>query len=120
MRAGRCRSRHLARFEEDVSPLAGVCRIMMRGVDETSESLFSYAGLEARILARHPLCKIRQVFGEALASLDAEFEAPYINSNLSDLSARRGALHRAANPGQPDQDSVLDPVRAPACEADAV
>ena len=47
----------------------------MRGMDETSGSLFSYVDLEERIPARHPLRKIRQVVNDALASLDAEFEA---------------------------------------------
>ena len=41
----------------------------MRGTDEASGSLFSYVDLEARIPARHPLRKIRQVVNEALASL---------------------------------------------------
>ena len=45
----------------------------MRGADETSGSLFSYVDLEARIPARHPLRRIRQVVNEALASLDGEF-----------------------------------------------
>lgn len=49
----------------------------MRGTNETSGSLFSYVDLEARIPARHPLRKIRQVVNEALASLDAEFAALY-------------------------------------------
>ena len=49
----------------------------MRGTDETSGSLFSYVDLEARIPAKHPLRKIRQVVNAALASLDAEFEALY-------------------------------------------
>ncbi len=50
---------------------------MMRGADETSGSLFSYVDLEERIPPRHPLRKIRQVVNDALASLDAEFEALY-------------------------------------------
>lgn len=50
---------------------------MMRGTDETSGSLFSYVDLEARISARHPLHKIRQVVNDALVSLDGEFEALY-------------------------------------------
>ena len=50
---------------------------MMRGTDEASGSLFSYVNLEARIPARHPLRKIRQVVNDALASLDTEFEALY-------------------------------------------
>ena len=47
----------------------------MRGMDEASGSLFSIVDLEARIPARHPLRRIRQVVNEALASLDGEFEA---------------------------------------------
>ena len=47
----------------------------MRGADEASGSLFSDVDLEARIPARHPLRKIRQVVNEALARLDAEFAA---------------------------------------------
>ena len=49
----------------------------MRGADETSGSLFSYVDIEARIPARHPLRLIRRVVNDALASLDAEFEALY-------------------------------------------
>ena len=49
----------------------------MRGADETSGSLFSYVGLEARISARHPLRKIRHFVNEALARLDAAFEVLY-------------------------------------------
>ena len=52
--------------------LAGV---MMRGTDDVSGSLFSHVDLEERIPVRHPLRKIRRVVNEALASLDAEFEA---------------------------------------------
>jgi transposase len=48
---------------------------MMRGTDETSGSLFNYVDLEERIPPRHPLRKIRQVINDALASLDADFEA---------------------------------------------
>jgi len=48
---------------------------MMRGTDKASGSLFSYVDLEDRVPARHPLRKIRQVVNDALASLDAEFEA---------------------------------------------
>jgi transposase len=49
--------------------------VMMRGTDGVSESLFSYVDLEERIPARHPLRRIRQVVNDALASLDAEFDA---------------------------------------------
>ena len=71
----------------------------MRGTDETSGSLFSYVDLEARIPARHPLRKIRQVVNEALASLDPA---------------------GTADPGELDPDPVLGPLRAAVDGADAV
>ena len=62
---------------------------MMRGMDETSGSLFSYVDLEARIPARHPLRKIRQVVNDALASLDAEFEALYTDFGRPSIAPER-------------------------------
>ena len=61
----------------------------MRGMDETSGSLFSYVDLEARIPARHPLCRIRQVVNEALASLDAEFAALYTDFGRPSIPPER-------------------------------
>lgn len=61
----------------------------MRGLDETSGSLFSYVDLEARIPARHPLRRIRQVVNGALASLDAEFEALYTDFGRPSISPER-------------------------------
>jgi transposase len=63
--------------------------VMMRGADEASRSLFSYVDLEARIPARHPLRKIRQVVNDALASLDAEFEALYIDFGRPSIAPER-------------------------------
>jgi transposase len=63
--------------------------VMMRGADEASGSLFSYVDLEARIPARHPLRKIRQVVNEALASLDAEFEALYTDFGRPSIAPER-------------------------------
>ena len=48
---------------------------MMRGIEEKSRSLFSHVDLEDRIPVNHPLRKIWQVVNDALASLDAEFDA---------------------------------------------
>ena len=62
---------------------------MMRGVDETSGSLFSYVDLEERIPARHPLRKIRHVVNDALASLDADFEALYIDFGRPSIPPER-------------------------------
>jgi transposase len=62
---------------------------MMRGMDETSGSLFSYVALEARIPARHPLRKIRQVVNEALAGLDAEFEALHTDFGRPSIAPER-------------------------------
>lgn len=61
----------------------------MRGTDETSGSLFSYVDLEARIPARHPLRKIRQVVNEALASLDPEFESLYTDFGRPSIPPER-------------------------------
>ena len=62
---------------------------MMRGTDEASGSLFSYVDLEARVPARHPLRKIRQVVNEALASLDAEFGALYTDFGRPSIAPER-------------------------------
>ena len=62
---------------------------MMRGADEVSGVLFSYVDLEARIPARHPLHKIRQVVNDALASLDAEFEALYTDFGRPSIPPER-------------------------------
>lgn len=61
----------------------------MRGTDKASGSLFSYVDLEARVPARHPLRKIRQVVNDALASLDAEFEALYIDFGRPSIAPER-------------------------------
>lgn len=62
---------------------------MMRGTDEASGSLFSYVDLEERIPALHPLRKIRRVVNEALASLDAEFEALYTDFGRPSIAPER-------------------------------
>ena len=60
-----------------IHPAQALAVAVMRGADETSGLLFSYVDLEARIPARHPSRKIRQVVNQGLASLDAEFKAVY-------------------------------------------
>ena len=61
----------------------------MRGSDETSGSLFSYVDLEGPIPVRHPHRKIRQVVNEALASLDADFEALYTDFGRPSIAPER-------------------------------
>ena len=61
----------------------------MRGTDGACGSLFSYVDLEARVPARHPVRKIRQVVNEALASLDAEFEALYTDFGRPSIAPER-------------------------------
>lgn len=63
--------------------------MMMRGTDEASGSQFSYVDLEARIPAGHPLRKIRQVVNDALASLDADFEALYTDFGRPSIAPER-------------------------------
>ena len=53
------------------------------------QALFSYVDLEARIPARQPLRKIRQVVNEALDSLDAEFEALYTDFGRPSIASER-------------------------------
>ncbi|MDP5305643.1 IS5 family transposase [Paracoccus spongiarum] len=61
----------------------------MRGTDETSGTLFRHVDLEARVPAKHPLRKIRQVVNEALASLDGEFEALYTDFGRPSIPPER-------------------------------
>ena len=63
--------------------------MMMRGTDEKSGSLFSYVDLEDRIPDKHPLRKIRQVVNDALAGLDAEFEALYVDFGRPSIAPER-------------------------------
>jgi transposase len=63
--------------------------MMMCGTDEKSGSLFSYVDLEDRIPVKHPLRKIRQVVNDALASLDAEFEALYVDFGHPSIAPER-------------------------------
>lgn len=61
----------------------------MRGTDETSGSVFSYVDLEERSPPQHPLRKIRQVVNDALASLEAEFEALYTDFGRPSIPPER-------------------------------
>ena len=61
----------------------------MRGTDEVSGSLFSYVDLDERIPAAHPLRKIRQIVNDALASLDAEFDALYTKEGRPSIAPER-------------------------------
>ena len=61
----------------------------MRGADKASGSLFSYVDLDARAPARHPLRRIRQVVNDALASLDATFEALYTDFGRPSIAPER-------------------------------
>ncbi|WP_273525169.1 transposase, partial [Rhodosalinus sediminis] len=61
----------------------------MRGTDEASGSLFSYVDLEERVPSGHPLRKIRQIVNDALASLDAEFDALYTDFGRPSIAPER-------------------------------
>ena len=62
---------------------------MMRGTDEAAGSLFSYVDLEERVPARHPLRLIRRIVNDALASLDAEFDALYTDFGRPSIAPER-------------------------------
>ena len=57
----------------------------MRGLDERSRELFSYADLERRVPARHPLRAIRRIVNEALEMLDGEFQAIYASTGRTSI-----------------------------------
>lgn len=61
----------------------------MRGSDEASGSLFSYVDLEERVPERHPLRLIRRIVNDALASLDAEFDALYTDFGRPSIAPER-------------------------------
>ena len=62
---------------------------MMRGTDEKSGSLLSYVDFEDRTPVKHPQHKIRHVVNDALASLDAEFEALYVDFGRPSIAPER-------------------------------
>ncbi|UMA67442.1 IS5 family transposase (plasmid) [Roseivivax marinus] len=61
----------------------------MRGADKASGALFSYVDLEERVPAGHPVRKIRQNVNDALASLDAEFDALYTDFGRPSIAPKR-------------------------------
>jgi hypothetical protein len=84
----------------------------MRGEHRRQETMFSYVAPEARVPERHPLRPIRAMVDQALAALDAEFEALYSHTGAPFDSARvPAARHAAADP-------VLGALRAAAGRAD--
>lgn len=65
---------------------------------------FSQVDREARIPERQPLRRIGHGVNEALASLDAKFEA--LKTDFAPLDSAR-----TVDRGEPDPDPVLDPLR---------
>jgi transposase len=61
----------------------------MRGEDQSSERLFSYVGLEARIPADHPLRAIRALTDEALAGLSRDFNKIYSREGRPSIPPER-------------------------------
>lgn len=61
----------------------------MRGGDSENGQLFSYVSIEDRIHAKHPLRLIREVVNEALASMNAEFDALYAHDGRPSIPPER-------------------------------
>jgi transposase len=61
----------------------------MRGLDETSGSLFSYVDLEARVPQSHPLRAMRDLVNASLAALDRSFEALYAGCGRPSIPPER-------------------------------
>lgn len=81
----------------------------MRGTDEAIGSLFSYADLEARVPARHPLRKIRQVVNDALM----ENRSGLIVQG--DLTQANGHAERRRTGNDPPPLPRLDPTADAGC-----
>ena len=88
-----------------------MARMKKRRTDEASGSLFSFVDLEERISARHPLRKIRQVVNDALASLDAEFQAIYTDFGRSSIAPERLIYYRQGIAEQCHERGALGPPR---------
>jgi transposase len=50
---------------------------ILRGIDESQDSLFSYGCLEERVPASHPLRPIRKMADEALTAMHSDFAELY-------------------------------------------
>ena len=61
----------------------------MRGTDQRSGSLFSYVDIEARVPARHPLRRIRDLTNRALARLDEKFARLYATEGRPSIPPER-------------------------------
>ena len=61
----------------------------MRGMDEASGALFSYMDLEDRVPAHHRQWVIRRIVNDALAGLDAEFDALYTKEGRPSIAPER-------------------------------
>ncbi len=61
----------------------------MRGLDETSGSLFSYIDLEERVRPDHPLRTIRHLVDDALSSMDDLFSDSYSDMGRPSIAPER-------------------------------
>jgi len=61
----------------------------MRGTDESSDQLFSYIDLEARVRSDHPLRAIRAIVNDALSALAAYFAALYSKTGRPSIARER-------------------------------
>ena len=66
----------------------------MRGEHLRQETMFSYVAPEARVPERHPLRAVRAMVDQALAALDAEFEALYSHTGRPSIPPEHPAHQR--------------------------
>jgi hypothetical protein len=64
-------------------------RLGMRGLDEQTDSLFSYVDLQDRIPGKYPLRVIRRIANDVLAALDGEFANIYADSGRPSIPPER-------------------------------
>jgi transposase len=61
----------------------------MRGLDERTDSPFSYVDLEDRVPAKHPLRVIRLIVNDVLAMLDGESAEIYADNGRRSIPPER-------------------------------
>lgn len=82
----------------------------MRGSDEASGALFSFVDLAERLPAWRPLRKIGQAVTDALASLDAGFQALYVDFGRPLIAPERLIRASPALPQNPDRAHRQHPI----------
>src|SRR3978361_874347 len=64
-------------------------RLILRGSDESTGSLFSYVDLEARVRQDHPLRTIRRLVNETLGLMERDFATLYAGTGRPSIAPEK-------------------------------